>query len=220
MAKSKASLPDRLRQYFLDQGYGPGDRIEPELALARRFRAPRAKIREVLTAMCQQGLLERRPRAGTVIRRPDAAQIGANLQFRFSLAGLAEADAVEARRVIESAILPLVVRRITPTQLAALDELVDQMERHLDQPDCADQADRRFHLELLKCCGNQTLAMFSGVINGLFDPRRRRRFQQPDLQRRSAAEHRALLRAIRREDLAQAQEILARHFSHYDEDVS
>lgn len=218
LAEPKQQLSETIRQHFLDQGYRPGDQIEPELTLADRFGVSRSKTREVLTTMCHQGILERKPRAGTVIRQLDPDQLGENLQFRFLLEGLEEADAFEARRVIESAILPLIIRRITPSQIASLDALIQEMESNLDKGQRADEADRRFHLELLKCCGNRTLMIFSGVINGMFKPVRRDRYKRKELLSRAASEHRALLVAIKNEDLQRALKILEEHYSHFEEE--
>jgi len=211
------SLLDRVKRFLVDEGYRPGDRVEPELRLAKRFKTPRAKIREVLTSLCQQGLLERSPRSGTVIRELDSHQIGENLQFRFRMAGLDEADAAEARRIIEPAILPLAVRRITPTQLRRLRELVEEMEQNLDDPKRADAADREFHLHLLQCCGNRTLMLFGGVIQGLFGDAYRKRFRHRELLKAAAAEHRRLLGAISKDDTDTALELMKKHLSHYED---
>lgn len=67
---NSADLIDRLKQHFLARRYTPGDRIETEMELARRFRVSRSKIREATTALCQQGLLHRKPRAGTTRVNP------------------------------------------------------------------------------------------------------------------------------------------------------
>jgi len=205
------NLAKRLRQHFLAMRYRPGDRIETETELARSFNVSRARIREATTALCQQGLLSRRPRIGTRICQLDTVALGEDLAFRFQMAGLDTADAAEARRVIELAVLPLVVKRVTPSGIAKLQDMLSYMETHLDQPEEADRADRDFHIQLLQACGNQTLQAFAAVIQELFHESVRRQFRTREKFQKALDQHRALLGAIKEEDTEKALAILGEH---------
>jgi DNA-binding FadR family transcriptional regulator len=88
-------------------------------------------MREVTTTLCQLGVLESRPRRGTILRSFDPILAGEHLGFHFTVAGLNPADSWEARQIIEEAILPLVVRRITP---AILDEIRKAIQRFVQGP--------------------------------------------------------------------------------------
>lgn len=209
------SLLRQLQQYFTTAGLRPGDHVEPELRLAERFGVSRGKIRELLTGLCQQGVLTRAPRRGTVVQELNPHELGENLRFRFDLAGLDPADAWEARLVIETAVLPLAVRRMTPVQASRMERLVARMAECIDNPPEYDGADREFHLTLLEACGNQTLAMFAGVISGLFAPDLRAECWKPDSMRRGCAEHRAILDAIRKDNPVLAVDLLKTHLSHW-----
>ena len=213
VAAVSPDLRSELRQYLLDEGLRPGDRIEPEIRLAERFAVSRGKMREVLTTLCHEGVLERAPRRGTVVRDLNPQRLGEDLRFRFELAGFDPADATEARAIIEAAILPLVLRRITPTQLRDLGQLVDHMAENANRPRVADSADKGFHLSLFRACGNQTLATFSGVVESLFSDELRAKYQTPECVRVAVGCHRALLDAIRRDDLAGAVAAQKAHFA-------
>ncbi len=208
------NLTEQLQQHLLERGYRPGERIEPELELAEHFGVARAKIREVLNAFCQEGLLERHPRRGTVVRDLDVLRAGRDLDFRFQLGGLDPADAWEARRVIELAILPLVVRRITPAQVRDAAACIDRMEARLEEPaavEAIDAEDQAFHLALLSACGNRTLQCFAGVIAGLFREAVRRPFRTPEKFRATIKKHRELLAAIRADDVEAACRLMDEH---------
>ena len=214
LAKSisnSAQLSSRLKQHLLAKHYSPGDRIETETELARRFQVSRSKIREVTTMLQRQGLLSRKQRAGSTICALDPSTIGEDLAFRFLLAGLEDAGAWEARRVIELSILPLVVRRVTPAHLQKMDRAIDRMEASLGNPDAADRADRDFHLVVLQACGNEILQSLGAVIHELFRATIRRKYWKAELFRKAIKEHRALVEAIRAEDLSRAQQILEAH---------
>lgn len=206
-----ARLASRLKQHLLKKRYSPGDRIESEMELARRFGVSRSKIREVTTMLHRLGLLNRKQRAGSTICALDPNMIGEDLAFRFLMAGLDDADTWEARRVIELSILPLVVRRATPAHLQKMEEAIDRMQANLRNPDAADRADRDFHLTVLQASGNEILQSLARVIHELFRAAIRRKYWKAELFRKAIKEHRALVEAIRVEDLDRAHQILEAH---------
>lgn len=157
------------------------------------------------------GLLNRKQRAGSTICALDPATIGEDLAFRFLMAGLDDADAWEARRIIELSILPLVVRRTTPAHLRKMDEAIERMQANLNNPKAADRADRDFHLAMLESCGNDILQSLAKVIHELFRAAIRRKYWKTELFRKAIKEHRALVDAIRIDNLDRAQQILEAH---------
>ncbi len=210
------SLIDRIKAHLLAAGYAPGDRIETEQELTKRFGSTRSRIREALTALCLHGVLERRPRAGTRVCAFDGAQAAAELAFRFAMAGFDMNDALEARWVIEAAVLPLAIRRMTPTMFARLQAHVDAIEQlGTTDPEAADVHDRDFHLGLLEATGNRTLLAFAGVIHRLFHQTCRRDLGiwSEDRMQQSVRNHRALLAAINAQDVEKAVTLMREHVS-------
>jgi DNA-binding FadR family transcriptional regulator len=207
-------LRGKLRRYFAAAGLRPGDRIEPELRLAERFGVSRGQIRELLSGLSHEGVLTRAPRRGTVINALNPNALGESLSFRFGLAGLDPADAWEARLAIETAVIPLAVRRMTPAQMRKMEQLLVRMAERLDDPREVDAADRDFHLTLLEACGNRTLSLFAGVISALFAPELRTEYWSPDDIRRGLAEHRAILEAIRQDNPGLTVDLLKAHLGH------
>lgn len=203
-------LKKRFRDYLYEAGLKPGEKLLPELDLAKRFQVSRGDIRKVLTVLCHEGILERRPRTGTVIKNFNPEIVSEDLSFRFQMAGLDPADALEARRTIELAILPLVIRRITPSTISRLKRMIEEMEANIEFPELADCSDRDFHLELLRACGNQTLQAFAGVIAGLFHPELRKRWYTKENFQRAIREHRELLESIEDENLEKANAVMKR----------
>jgi len=208
--KDSRVLLDELKNLLIHEGWKPGDRIDTEVELAKRFKVSRARIREATTALCQLGVLESRPRRGTIVKSFDPVLTGEHVGFHFAVGGLPLADSREARTVLEQAILPLVVRRITPSGIAELKETIRRMETAVSDKEIFD-ADRDFHLNLLKACGNQTLQAFSQVIMGLFDQQAKYSNVEAHTRERSIAEHRELVKRIEEEDTDGAIQILIRH---------
>lgn len=205
-------LLEKLKQYLVSKPYRPGERIPTEMELAGRFGVSRGKIREATTALCLQGVLDKKARRGTVVKSLDPDSAGRDLLFRFSLSDVDPAEFHEARKVIERAIMPLTVRRITPVQLRELEELVNRMETRISEPTVADIADRDFHLLLLKACGNQALQTFGQVIQALFREQYRRKYWTAERLAAAVADHRRLLAALRDSDEAAAVDLITHHF--------
>ena len=122
------TLLDALKNYLRENGYRSGEKIPTEMELAAHFNVSRSRIREATTTLCLQGILDKKARRGTVIRSMDPESAGSDLLFRFSLDNVDPADYLEARKVIERAVMPLTVRRITPVMLRQLENLTEKME--------------------------------------------------------------------------------------------
>jgi GntR family transcriptional regulator, transcriptional repressor for pyruvate dehydrogenase complex len=208
--RDSRELLEDLKKLLVDERLKPGDRVATEVALAKRFQVSRARIREATTTLSQLGILESRPRRGTVIKSFDPVLTGEHIGFHFAVGGLPLADSREARIVIERAIMPLVVRRITPSGIGELKEATHRMETATTDKEVFD-ADRDFHVCLLKACGNQTLQAFSQVIMGIFDQQAQYLDLEPDTRERSIAEHRELIRKLEAEDADGALQVLTRH---------
>jgi DNA-binding FadR family transcriptional regulator len=215
--KKNTEFFNQVRNYLLEKGYKPGDRVEAEISLAKRFFVSRYKIRTALSTLTELGILERTPRRGTIVKSFDADSLSEQIKFQFNLALFNIAEFKEARCVVEHAIMPLVVRRITPQQIAELEDTIQQMIRNADNPKLADKSDRDFHLLLFSACGNNVLQAFSGVISTLFHSEGyRHRYWQPSKIRRLAKEHALILEAVKKGDCALAIRRMEDHLGSVD----
>ena len=203
----------QLKEYLLSQKLGPGARVEPEAVLAERFGVSRYKVRRTMDAFAHMGIVQRSPRRGTVVRNFDSRALSQNIKFQFDVAHFDITEFAEARAVMECAALPLAVRRISPSALAALQECVDRMEKHITKPEVADKYDLEFHQRIFQASGNTLLTAFSEVITMLFaTPDYRKQFWHPEyFQTVIVVEHRAILAAIKSGDAAEAVRQMQHH---------
>ncbi len=207
-----AELSGRIRNHIIEHGYTPGTRIETEEELAELFNVSRYKIRSVLGTLVQQGVLTKSPRRGTYVNEFDPVAASRDLWFQYQLGSYNLNEFIEARIVVEQAIVPLVVRRITPSQISTLQEAIDRMIEKRDTPKLADSADQDFHIRLIQASGNELLSSFSNVITMLFHQEDyRSKYWNPETVERLAHEHQEILNAIIDGDEERA---LARHRDH------
>lgn len=212
---SSSGLFERIKAYLIESDLKPGDTIESEVDLAKRFGVSRHQIRNVLGSMVQAGIIERTPRRGTVIRNFDTGSLSSHIRFQFEVAQFDIAEFKEARILVERAILPLAVRRITASQLGKIEWAIDQMRKFRDEPEKADAFDKEFHLLLFQACGNDVLRAFSGVLTSLFQSADyRRKYWTSERIAQIAAEHAQILEAIRRGDSDGAVAAMDRHLGY------
>lgn len=207
-------LLEELKKYLLEKGYKPGDKIPTEYELANHFKVSRGKIREAANTLSQLGILEKKARRGTILKSLDPESVSDDLKFRFSLVEFNSYDFQEAREVIENAILPLALKRMTPALLNELEQTAEAILKNVQEPEKADRADQRFHLILLEACGNKTLQTFGQVIQILFSEENRRHYRSEELILAAANDHVQLVQAIKDSDNEKAIEIMANHLKY------
>lgn len=190
-------LAESIRKHIISNGYTPGTKIETEDELAKLFKVSRYKIRMVLGALVQQGILNKSPRRGTYVSELDLVSTSRDLWFQYQIGSYNLNEFIEARILVEQAIIPLVIRRITPSQVTALQKTIERMILMCDTPQKADEADQDFHIQLFRSSGNTLLSSFSSVITLLFHHKEyRSRYWNPETVKRLAHEHQMILDAI------------------------
>lgn len=190
-------LSKRIRAHIIDNGYTPGTRIETEEELAAIFNVSRYKIRTILGALVQQGVLTKSPRRGTYVNEFDPVAASKDLWFQYQIGSYDLNEFIEARIVVEQAVIPLVVRRVTPARISRLQETIDRMIAQKHTPKQADAADQDFHINLIQSSGNELLSSFSSVVTLLFHHEAyRRKYWKPETLERLAREHQLILNAI------------------------
>ena len=91
---SSDDMFDHLRDRIVRHELPPGSRLR-EQELAEEYRQPRTKVREVLAALKQRGLVDHIPNRGAVVVRIDISQVLALYKVREVLEGLAARLATE-----------------------------------------------------------------------------------------------------------------------------
>ncbi|AKO96016.1 MAG: FCD domain-containing protein [Marinovum algicola] len=202
------NLPTGSRRYLeiarhlageIEKGeYAAGERLPPERELAQTLDVSRTTVREALLALEIMQMIEIRVGAGVFVR--DAASRGA--------APIYEPDAappsavLAARRLIEAETAALAAAHATPEQIALMARTNDELAANIDNVAAFDAADAKFHDLIAQAAGNDVLAGFVGHLWRMresemwafwYDQTR-----HPDNRRRSAEDHRVILRAIER----------------------
>ncbi len=154
------ALTDAIRAGEL----GVGEQLPPERDLAVRLGVSRPVLREAVEQLRAVGVLEsRRGNGGGVFVR--SLTLPTHLltdRAELDRAGLAEV--LEARRAIETSCHLLAAERADAADLAALAQLVAELEAATGEPEEFIEADVRFHLRIAAAARNPVLTRFLGEI--------------------------------------------------------
>ena len=147
----------------------PGQLLPIEAELSRKFAVSRASLREGLRALAAKGLIEARPRRGTIVRPkqywdildPDVlawmAHAPPDQEFLMAL--------LELRTSIEPVAAHLAAQRASPRQILDIEDSYRAMAASLphDLEACC-RHDLDLHERIIAASGNAFLARFAAVI--------------------------------------------------------
>jgi DNA-binding GntR family transcriptional regulator len=185
----RAQAAGELRDRILTGRLQPGDRLDLD-RLSAEFGVSRTPLREALLELSYEGLVEITPRSGMAVVGITPQDAVDNFAILAALAGKAA---------------ELATARVTPAELAELEELADAIEGSDDVV----AANRRFHRALNLAARSprlfthlrQAVRVVPGNYFELF----------PEAELRSKQEHAALLGAMRRGDAAEARALAEAH---------
>jgi DNA-binding GntR family transcriptional regulator len=174
----------------------PGTRL-PEAALSDLFGVSRTIVRQVLRRLAHEHIVQLRPNRGAIVAQPTPAETRA---------------VFEARRALEAAVLPLVVRNATKGDFASLRRHLDVEHEAVgrsDQPAWARLASA-FHLRLADLAGNAILRDYlselmsrCSLIVALYE--------RPGNASCEHEEHARIVDLIEQGDAAEAAVVMGRH---------
>jgi DNA-binding GntR family transcriptional regulator len=193
-----AQVTALIRGAIVDGKFPLGEALS-ELKLAAAYDVSRTPVREALTALQLQGLIEIRPQSGSFVFMPSEEDVG---------------ELAEFRRVIEVTSLRFCFARRREDTLRQMRAAADEMERASDADDRLGvaHADTAFHEAIAKNSANDYLLGAYHLASGRIAALRTNNLLATDVVRAKALqEHRALIAAFARGDLDRAEDILAEH---------
>lgn len=184
--KLSEQLRDAIEERIVVGAYAPGARLD-EVEMASAFGVSRTPIREALIQLASAGLVESRPRRGSVV----AEVTPERLRDMFEV--MAELEAICASLAAERA------DDAARAALAAAHEACAPAAASQD-PDAYYRLNEQFHHALYAACGNDFLADQARQLHRRLRPYRRLQLRVPGRLAASFAEHAAVVEAVLRRD--------------------
>jgi DNA-binding FadR family transcriptional regulator len=207
-------IVDQVRLLMHQGKLKPGDRLPSERDLCERFGVSRVTVREALRVLEASGLVEIRvgARGGAFVTTPTSARVGEGLADLLKLSPLTASEVTEARMVFELGIVPIVVERATPDDIAALKEICARQQAALKDESYSMTLSAEFHVRVAACTHNAAIEMLVQSFHGpLLMSLQEAQMVAPLMGHRGSAEHSEFVTAVERRDPAAASTIMREH---------
>jgi GntR family transcriptional repressor for pyruvate dehydrogenase complex len=158
-AKLPAFIAEELRRQIERGQLGPGDRIPGHRELAAIFQVSVGSVREAISALVSEGLVETRAGRGTYVARDGSFRVnvtGHNSASQLLDRGQIE-ELIEAREVLEPQLVALATRRATDQHLQELRTIIERMQESISDPRAFAEADVELHVAIARAAGNRYL---------------------------------------------------------------
>ncbi|HAR37855.1 MAG: GntR family transcriptional regulator [Bacteroidetes bacterium GWD2_45_23] len=157
-------VEDKLLNYFKEKDLQKGDAIPNEMELTASLGVSRSVVREALSRLKMMGIVETRTRRGMVLSEPS---IFGGMRRAVDPRILSEDtlfDILGFRIVLEIGICSEIFRKITPDDIASLEEIVNVGIMY-ENNEYAPFSEFAFHTKLYKITGNKTISEFQNIIH-------------------------------------------------------
>jgi DNA-binding FadR family transcriptional regulator len=209
---------ESMKQHIARGALKPGDRLPTEQEWVEMLGVSRLVVREALQMLAGIGLIDVQQGRGAFVR--DTAQISVfdQLTFGLDLQQISYTDVLEARAMLDLAVLELCMVRADERALVDLEELLEQMDEAGKAGEPTHTSHRKFHHRMLRAAGNPLIERIGMMLMDTFwrmgdsIPELVFLSNEPitDLQQQ-IDRHRMLIDAIRSRNVAQSRLLVAKH---------
>jgi GntR family transcriptional repressor for pyruvate dehydrogenase complex len=197
-----------IEAWIAENGLEVGARLPPERELAAKLGVSRATISQALVAMEVVGMVSVRHGDGVVLIEPAGSAKVVNALRRHAQQ---LPEIIEARDALETKLAALAAERRTESDLAAMDEALELMERDIADGGRGVEGDERFHAAVTAAGHSPLLAKLMTEISDLIRETRIASLAQPDRPASSLRGHRRIADAIRARDAGAAALAMQQH---------
>ena len=217
---ASGSLTDRvceaLTQLISGKNFPPGSRLPSEMNMASRFGVSRTVVREAVSRLKSEGLVESRQGSGVFVRDENMdAPFRIDPNVMDSIQSVLQV--VELRKVLEGEIAALAAMRRSEEQLAAIRRALQQIDSDVLAGNDGVYADIAFHRSIAEATGNpHFLALIQFLSKFLRSATRTTRSIEATrvaLGQQVKDEHLAIVDALARQDAAGARAAARLHMN-------
>ncbi len=193
-------LAEQLTEAIVSRKIPAGSRLPSERELGDKFKVSRTVVREAVRSLAARGLV--RVTSGRGVEVSDSTSETVAQSMRLLVRGHENLDygkVGEVRTAVEVQTAGLAAQRATAADVAQLEQLCDDHERHLHagNMDAAGEADFQFHRELTRAAGNELLLIMLDSISDVLREVRHQSAALPHASEDGLKAHRKILKAVR-----------------------
>ncbi|MET0898524.1 MAG: FadR/GntR family transcriptional regulator [Mycobacterium sp.] len=203
-------VSERLREFIDTSDMQPGDKLSNVRDLASQLSVGRSSIREAITALRTQGIVDVRHGDGIyLLKRPE--DVISSLAAELVETHVDHPYIWETRQALETQCARLAATRAGAEDLAELDAALVEMAAEVDAGAPGLTGDRRFHLGVATASHNPILIKLLAGLRTPLDRTSETSLTRPGRPLKSLADHHAILAAIRSGSPDDAADQMLRH---------
>ena len=217
MKKAKLSerTADRLYEMIAEERrYEPGSKLPNENELSATLNVSRTTLREAISFLVAQGVLEIRRGKGTFVS-PDLPEEAVDLSVLQNMHSRVRAkDLFEMRLIFEPETVALACRRASDEELEQIRKTALRVERAAAEGGDWAEADQEFHLALIKASHNEYLRRLYPIINSAVNEILQITRSRQEMQDIALGDNRLILDFLMLRDEEGARSAMAIHMKH------
>ncbi len=207
-------VTDEIERLITEMHLQPGQKLPSERVLSDKFGVSRTVVREAVRSLSAKGMLQVRPGSGTTICKP-SAQVMTKSMTHYLRNGQPKLDfekLIEVRRLLEVGVAGIAAERRTKEDLLVLNQQLDTLKTLGDDDrESFVNCDIGFHMGLARATHNEFFVLLLDSLNEMMIESRRLAFKLPRTRSNAYRHHKAILRAIVRQDAAGASNAMRAH---------
>ena len=195
--RASDSVCNILRESILDQTFLPGQRLDVKL-LAEKLDVSLTPVKDAITRLVVEGLIELRPRSGTYVTQlsPDDVE-----------------ETLAIRRALECLAAETIPQNLADSDLAWFEEAIVLLERSEKDRQLHEKRNSDFHLKLVELSKNKKLIETYRSLNSYIKVARIHNASDSWIDRLAAerGEHRKIVQALKARNSQALQRALNNH---------
>ncbi len=206
---------DRLYEMIVEERrYSPGGKLPNENELSGELRVSRTTLREAISFLVAQGILEIRRGRGTFVTE-NLPDLGVDLQALRGLRSRVRAkDLFEMRLIFEPATVALACQRASDEELQQIYRKARRMEQVAADGGDWPRADQEFHWAIIKASHNEYMRQLYPIINSAVNEIVQLSQNRRHMMETALGDNRMILEFLLQRDEVGARHAMSIHMRH------
>ena len=202
----------------MDGVYKPGDKLSPEIEIAKEYGVSKVSAREALRELEIEGLIVKKRGifGGSFVAEPGAEKMVDVVSNAFLFGGVTVTDLAEFRQILEPGLARLAAKRRTESDLAVMEEYIAAIHLSIEKGDPDQTKAIGFHKLIADACHNRFI---SGLMSALVHVFQQVLDKEPDLDtaRKDVRFNELFFEHIKARDGEKAELVMQEHFNALEE---
>ena len=211
------AIQDHIKRTITDNRMQPGDMLPPEGQIAQELGVSRGSVREAVKALESLGILEVRHGNGVFVRAFNFDSFLDLLSYGLVFDHSRIAEILQIRKWLELAAIGDATERITPNEIAQIEDVLDCWEGKAAAGEPTSDEDRAFHRMLYSPLGNHSLKALLDNFWLVFHAVPVRSITTDLQPTTTLQDHREILAALRQHDAQLARQRIQDHFRNLED---